>query len=41
MSNDDITTQTVYNDDTNLYESMDTNSKNDYIYMIKILKIIK
>ena len=41
MSNDDITTRTVYTDDTNLYESMDTNSKNDCIYMIKILKIIK
>lgn len=41
MSNDDITTKTVYDDDTNLYESMDTNSKNDCIYMIKILKIIK
>ncbi len=41
MSNDDITARTVYNDDTNLYESMDANSKNDCIYMIKILKIIK
>lgn len=41
MSNDDIDTKTVYTDDTDMYESMDTNAKNDYVYMIKILKIIK
>lgn len=38
MSNDDIDTKTIYTDDIDLYESMDTN---DCVYMIKILKIIK
>lgn len=41
MSNDDIIIRTVYNDDMDLYESIDTNAKNDCVYMIKILKNIK
>lgn len=39
MYNNNINIRTLYNDDMDLYESMDTNAKNDCVYMIKILKI--
>lgn len=38
-NNNNINIRTVYDDDMDLYESMDTNAKNDCVYMIKILKI--
>ena len=41
MSNDDISIKTVYIDDIDLYESMDDNDNDDYVYMIKILSICK
>lgn len=41
MYNDDIDICTVYDDGDDLYESIDTNAKNNCVYIIKILEIIK